>query len=212
MPKGAPNRNHSCDLIHFQHIEKQRSLTDAALLSPDVYLLDRVKGTFCPTARQRFNYLRIQFAQNQHNYNRIKRKTSLVITEDNSLLRAKEEEELLDEQLSYCSSQRDVDGEAASLSTTTTFVSPIKKTTPAPKKTPPPLSIVIPSVINKNPAAIKMKCTIKNTSKLFTSVGVMITHTNVSPCQQSLACIQQIQKREIIARLGIKSFSTSLEV
>jgi hypothetical protein len=168
MPKGAPSKNYQSDLIHFQHIEQRRSLHRAAALSPDTYI-DPSKNTVSRAASRRFYYLKNQFVENQENYNRIKHHAIHVITEDNSLPHAKEEQELLDNQLSYCSLLRDKE----SLSTTsTTFVSPIKKT-PPPKKTLP-LSIVIPSV-NKNPtAAIKMKCTMKNTSKSsLTSVVVL---------------------------------------
>jgi hypothetical protein len=107
MPKGAPNKDKDKDLVHCQHIEQGRSLREAAEQSPTTYYLAPLSSKkICPTIGKRFYYISSQFHKNKKNYYKIKNRTDCprgVIIEDSSLQRAKEEQTLLDDDISYYS-------------------------------------------------------------------------------------------------------------
>jgi hypothetical protein len=180
MPKGAPNKEEDKDLVHCQQIEHGRSLREAAEQSPTTYYLEPLSSkNVCPTTGKRFYYISRQFYKNKKNYYKIKNRAGcqegVIAEEDSSLQRAKEEQALLDEDLSYYSSQRDLDD--LSLSTTTTINSPVpmkkqsaKKTEAVVKKSPV-ISISIPDTTN-----IKMENK-KYTSKFIVRAVTLATIT-----------------------------------
>jgi hypothetical protein len=161
MPKGAPNKDDNKDFIHCEHIEKGRSFRQAKKLSPQTYI-SPLTGKTCRKAHQCFHYINRLFLDNKKNFDCIKKDLGLVTAEDSSIVRAKEEQALLHDHLSYYSSQRDLDDASLSTTTTTTTTttavdkSPVikkqsvKKTQAAVVKEKTPISIRIPSAAVNN--------------------------------------------------------------
>jgi hypothetical protein len=170
MPKGSANCNPVVDLIHIGHIENGLSLGQAAKLSRLTYIGPDSK--VCRIAKQRFHYLKRQYSQNSKNFSSIKSQAKKAVRhfEDNSISRAKEEQALLADHLSYFSSSSRDHPDDASFSTTATINSPVlKKQAPAKnKKTAPAITISIPTVENSpaDTTSIKMENK-KYISKLY---------------------------------------------
>jgi hypothetical protein len=224
MPRGAPSRDNNKDCIHCQHIEQGRTFREAAKHSPTTYCEPLNQNKICTKARARFNYIKGQFANNKRNYYKIKNSVVLehrpLTVEDSSLARAKEEQDLLDEELSYCSSQRDQDDTSLATTKTISKKQSAKKTSTRAVKKTPLASISIPSATTISAAAdcINIMDNKKYISKFNVTAVVLlrpiilaVIYCCTDTTAYNLLCniIKQTPKPRTIVSLATKSLFTS---